>query len=237
MSELVKTTVSQFLQVPVDSVTDSTIIDRSGLGSSVMVHRMYGKLAEAGFHVENYHDIISYSDLIKRLNGETIRNGASIPFIPMPTSESSIGIGIDIETAEAMPPSNDFREDPFYIQNFTQAEISHCILSPNPYMSFAGLFAAKEAIYKTGVVPVNVPFSKIEISYTSKGKPVFGNIALSISHTDTTAVAVAYNYNNVTQTQDSDRNNAAPQESIIFKSIAVIALLLSIVSLVLQILK
>jgi phosphopantetheine--protein transferase-like protein len=237
MREEIKSTVSLFLQIPADAITDSTIIDRSSLGSSVLVHRMYGKLADAGFPVMNYHDIMSFGDLIKRLSGESTLDAIPTPFLPAPVADTKGGIGIDVEAVDSMPATDDFREDNFYLLNFSQREIAHCIMSVDPYASFAGLFAAKEAIYKAGGIPVNVPFSSIEIHHGADGKPRFNDLVLSISHTPTTAVAVAYKQGFQEVKTSTNIMEASPSNLYIFKLIALVALVFSIASLLMLIFK
>lgn len=61
--------------------------------------------------------------------------------------------------------------------------------------SLAGLFAAKEAAIKSGVIKKG-EWLKLEISTTAEGKPFFKNeknLSLSITHTNKTAAAVVVN--------------------------------------------
>ena len=85
----------------------------------------------------------------------------------------------------------DYREDEFYKQNFSTSEIAWCILQSQPLASFAGKFAAKEAIVKADNVYATLPIHQIEILNTPNGKPQFKGFQISISHTPSTAVAVA----------------------------------------------
>jgi phosphopantetheinyl transferase (holo-ACP synthase) len=90
-----------------------------------------------------------------------------------------------------MPSVNDFREDEFYVMNFTPAEISYAILQPDPLATFAGLFAAKEAIVKSDNTIKNKAFNSIFIDHLPSGKPIYPGFSISISHTPTLAMASA----------------------------------------------
>jgi phosphopantetheine--protein transferase-like protein len=113
---------------------------------------------------------------------------------PLPASPGLfplLGIGIDIEEVGALPAADDYREHAFYQDNFTAAEMAHCIRQADAKASFCGLWAAKEAIVKAGLAPSpSERFNTIEITRDTLGRPDFPGARLSISHTPTTAVAV-----------------------------------------------
>ena len=95
-----------------------------------------------------------------------------------------------------------------FIENvFTSSERKYCAGSANPSQSFAGHFAAKEALVKA--IPAlrshGVDWKDIEITHNNVGTPQFivndrikenldrieaSSILLSISHTHETAVAM-----------------------------------------------
>lgn len=100
-------------------------------------------------------------------------------------------IGIDIEEVAALPRAVDFRKDEFYTMNFTARETAYCILQPDPYASFAGLFAAKEAMVKADASIRDRSFHLLEISHSPEGKPLTPGFSISISHANGMAVAVA----------------------------------------------
>ena len=87
------------------------------------------------------------------------------------TDQTGAGIGIDAEEISLMPATNDFRDHEFYTMNFAAAEIAYCILQPDSRASFAGLFAAKEAIVKADNSYKNKPFHTIFIDHLPGGKP------------------------------------------------------------------
>ena len=87
---------------------------------------------------------------------------------------------------------------------YTAREIAECDRKPDPAQSYAGRFAAKEAIGKA--LGVGVPFAWREIEIAGRGKPqvtLSGGMArvaehlgvvridLSMTHSRTTAAAVA----------------------------------------------
>ena len=104
---------------------------------------------------------------------------------------TSPGIGVDMEEIANMPVVSDFREDEFYKMNFTPAEMAYCILQPNPYASFAGFFAAKEAIVKADNRFKTIPFNEIFIDHVPGGQPVFAGFNISISHVSQLSIAIA----------------------------------------------
>ena len=88
----------------------------------------------------------------------------------------------------------------FLVKIFTSKEQQFCTKRNNPYIHFAGRFAAKEAVKKillqlsTDLIPLN----KIEILRKVDSPPVvfinmneISDIKVSISHSDNYATAVA----------------------------------------------
>jgi phosphopantetheinyl transferase (holo-ACP synthase) len=194
MEDKIRNIVSQYIKIPADQITAQTVIDRSAVASSIILHRMYAQLMNEGIAVVDYTVIKTFGQLSAGLNG----NKAAVTFAePVPQNDYALPaandtpIGIDVENKSSMPLVNDFREDAFYTMNFAPAEIAYCILQPDPYASFAGLFAAKEAIVKADNLYKNKPFSSIVIDHLTGGKPVYPGFQLSIAHTSDTAYAVA----------------------------------------------
>ena len=153
MEEKIKNIISLYTKIAVDNINSSTVIDRTAVTSSIILHRMYGNLRNEGIPVENYWDIKTYGDLLQQLNGGNSNTSAAVTIVEAETydnlQDEAISIGSDIEEIKNMPVVNDFREDEFYIMNFNASEIAYAILQPSPLATFAGLFAAKEAIVKT----------------------------------------------------------------------------------------
>ncbi len=102
-----------------------------------------------------------------------------------------LGVGIDIEEVRNLPHADDYREHPFFTDHFTPAEIAYCVRQGDVRASLCGLWAAKEAIVKTGVATsLDGRLRGIEITRTAADQPSFDRCQISISHTPTTAVAV-----------------------------------------------
>lgn len=110
---------------------------------------------------------------------------------PAVAATAPTAVGLDIEDVESMPHADDYREHPFYQDNFTATEIAYCLLQSNVRASLCGTWAAKEAILKSGVVSASAGHLKgIEITRDGAGRPLFPQCSLSISHTATTAIAM-----------------------------------------------
>lgn len=200
MEKKVSEIVSGFLKISPTTLHVEQKIDRKALGSSIVLHRMYAKLAESGINVDNYHSILTYGDLLARLGKKEIQTTISPAGVKeiKPDTVSLMnqelmpaGIGIDIERTDRFPVVEDYRSDQFYLMNFSQREIAYAIIQPSPVQTFAGLFAAKEAVIKADAAFRSLPFNEIEIQHNKEGKPFFDGIGLSISHTGEMAVAVA----------------------------------------------
>lgn len=248
MENKIKSIVSVFIKVPAEQISRDTVIDRSSVNSSITLHRMYAKLAEEGIVVQDYWNIQKFDTLLERVNV----NGQAMVAIPSAqevqenshrlqfnNEAATMGIGIDIEEVDAMPKTNDFREDEFYKMNFSSTEIAHCILQPNPYASFAGLFAAKEAIVKANNSNKNKPFHSIVISHNQEGKPEYPGFNLSVSHTNNSAIAVALQAG-ANQSVSNTAMQTAPQQAKIaggIRLLVLISFLISLAALVIALLK
>ena len=184
--------IAAFIDMDASAISATTVIDRSAHRSSIHVHRMYAALADAGLVVANPHAIRTFGDLQHAVGIEA--SHSSIPVaIPTPERPNSEGpfIGIDIEEIASFAAVTDYREDAFYKQNFSPSEIAWCITQPHPLASFAGKFAAKEAIAKSDNRFISQPFNRIEILSNPDGRPQFQGFEISISHTPAMAIAVA----------------------------------------------
>ncbi|HXB95255.1 MAG TPA: 4'-phosphopantetheinyl transferase superfamily protein [Puia sp.] len=193
MQEKLKEIVSVFIKVPPAEIGPATPIDRSAVQSSILLHRMFARLAEEGIAPEDYSMIKVFGDLSPAAPVASGTPVAAAPFT-MRTSGNGAdaeGLGIDIEETAAMPRTTDFRKEGFYTLNFSAEEIAYCILQADPYVSFTGLFAAKEAIVKAGGRRRGEPFHTIRITHSPEGRPLYPGFAISISHTPGLAVAAA----------------------------------------------
>ena len=250
MEEKVKEIIALFIKVPADQIGPGTPIGRSALQSSILMHRMYARLAETGLLVDNYNDIKVYADLWPTQGTGSPGDrppvalqspGAAFPVTTAGEVAGVHGIGVDIEEVAAMPEAPDFRSAEFYQLNFAPGEIAYCILQPDPYSSFTGLFAAKEAIVKADAFFRGRPFNTLKIDHTPEGKPLFPGFGLSISHAGGLAVAVAIRETATVTGQSGQGSFLTNREGMpmlqnrptrSFSWIAWLALLLSIFALV-----
>jgi len=194
METKIKEVISAFIGIAPADITKVTRVGKSAVKNSILLHRMYSKLSEEGFHVEDYTSINVFEDIIALLNGFDIESQEQISSNTnnLTSPEKNDGVGVDIEEIASFPVVNDFRVDYFYTENFSDSEIAYCILQKNPYASFAGLFAAKESIVKINEKFRRQKFNTLIIKHNQFGKPIFNElIELSISHTDNYVVALA----------------------------------------------
>ncbi len=236
METEVKQIIAPFIGIDAENIESTTLLGRNALKSSIHLHRMYAKLASGGYAIKDYSNIENFASLMNKL-GKGSTNHSDYLTIANKEKTISSGVGIDIVDISEMPEALDFRTNEFYTDNFTAIEISYCILQYNPYASFAGLFAAKEAIVKANSNFLSLPFTNIFIDHNDNGKPVFGNFDLSISHTEKTVVAVAIMFpsspidenKNIVHTTpfQSSGNKLSLIISILSILIAVIAILLA----------
>lgn len=117
------------------------------------------------------------------------------------------GIGVDTVAMKKFVEIFKHSGEKFLEHVFTRNERTYCEQAANPHQSFAGHFAAKEALVKAipSLRSYGVDWSDIEVTHDPFGVPQFvlegrlfenlkriaGNsIMLSISHTNETAVAM-----------------------------------------------
>lgn len=250
MEEQLKKTLADYLKTDAAAIGSDTVIDRSALGNSIAVHRLYAAFSQQGYSVTNYNTIRTYGDLKSRLslngngnpgNDTVVDTSVKRSSTTGSTTPAGANIGIDIEAVDAFEVAVDYREHSFYRDNFTEREISYCLLQADPRSSFAGLFAAKEAVVKADNGLMGTNFNRLEIEHEKSGKPRFKNFALSISHAAGFAVAVAVANNGFNQQNSSTANE--PEFSIQpvrssknASPLAVVALVLSLLAFLLALL-
>jgi holo-[acyl-carrier protein] synthase len=113
-------------------------------------------------------------------------------------------VGIDLIEIDRVAAALERHPKRFRERVFTPREVAECDRKPDPVQSYAGRFAAKEAIGKA--LGRGVPFTWREIEIAGRGKPqvaLAGSMAaaaarlgvvrvdLSMTHSRTTAAAVA----------------------------------------------
>jgi holo-[acyl-carrier protein] synthase len=203
--ETLKTLVAPFVQLEPSQIGAQTVIDRRAVKGSIMVHRMFAVLEREGFVIPDRKAIATFGELAaifgrEHSAEESVRRAAPVPSPArdnapppdiLPQVQGLLAVGIDMEEVSSMPGVADFREDPFYRQNFSKREIAYCILQPDPLQSFAGRFCAKEAIVKADRAWRGTPFHQMEILSDATGAPCFEGFAISIAHTPAQAIAIA----------------------------------------------
>lgn len=239
MEEIIKEVVAPFVKSTAGQINSSTKIDSKAVNSSIQLHRMYAKLAEQGIQVENYRQIQTFGELIQAIS-QNRSNGEQTPVISSKNNYanqdfsqagSALSVGIDIEPITSFPVVNDFREDEFYKMNFAPSEIAYCILQKNPYASFAGLFASKEAIVKANNAYLNTTFNAIVIDHSSEGRPIHPDFQLSIAHSDDLVVAVAIQMAAISSNQLSVLSMDANANRSGLSLTALVAIILALISI------
>lgn len=246
MEHKIKNIISPFIRVPAEEISVDTIIDRSAVNSSITLHRMYAKLAEEGVVVEDYVAIKNFGTLVNKVKGNgggtillTNEVESNPGIVSINNYQAAPAVGIDIEEIGSLPRVGDFREDEFYKMNFASSEIAYCILQSNPYASFAGLFAAKEAIVKANNSIRNKPFNTIVIEHQPEGKPVYPGFHISISHTDSMAIAVALPAGAdllINKNADAIALSTVPSNDASVKLLCVLSFIISLVALLIALL-
>lgn len=218
MEEKIKQIVSKYIKKPIDQIASETMLDRTAVSSSILLHRMYANLSEEGITVPDYWSVRTYGDLLSRLGGSTPAAisksvGASSLVQNVQVQDAESYVGIDIVELSEMPIATNFRENEFYKMNFTKNEIAYCVLKADPIASFAGLFAAKEAIVKIDDSLKSIPFHLLEIDHLPSGKPVHSKYDLSISHSSKSAIAVAFNHSLIRKAENTTQVQNLQQSS------------------------
>ncbi|MFW9904536.1 MAG: holo-ACP synthase [Candidatus Thorarchaeota archaeon] len=81
-------------------------------------------------------------------------------------------IGIDITEIQRFRAHTHSEHPRFYDRVFDENEFIHCINYSDPYPHFAGIFAAKEAVFKAVNKFIPLSFSQISIHHDEKGIPI-----------------------------------------------------------------
>ena len=106
-------------------------------------------------------------------------------------------VGVDIVH---IPRIKKALENPTFLKRiYTEKEITYCQNKNNPFNSFAGIYAAKEAFFKATGRGVTLAFHEVQVAYSESGAPVYSfngamqkyneKASLSISHDGEYAVA------------------------------------------------
>jgi holo-[acyl-carrier protein] synthase len=246
-----KIIIAHFLKKRLEDITETTVMDYTVVPSSLLLHRMYGALADKGYIVDDPASITTYAEFSDVITSSTskiltdanekITNNDNVI-----DDENILSIGIDIEEISSFEPVNNYKDNQFINNNFSSEEIQYCNSKANPLKSFAGLFSLKEAIVKADNSFKNETFDKIIISHTTTHKPVFAGFALSLSHSENHVVAVAcknfykidYTKNQTLSSQEIKQLIKKEVESIkyIFKLISMFSLFMFAVFIIYNVL-
>jgi len=98
----IKKIISVFLKTQPNLINENTIIDRTVIQGSILIHRMYAEIEKSGYKIHDYSKIHTFGDILKKLNGETDqtpeKQKPEIPNLISLNIEGDITkIGIDIE--------------------------------------------------------------------------------------------------------------------------------------------
>jgi phosphopantetheinyl transferase (holo-ACP synthase) len=229
--------IAALLRCDPESISESTVIDRTAIPSSLLIHKMYSLLEKENGTIRSKR-FKTFGDLMQLLCN-TPDDGRTVPLQEAPENErSGMAIGIDMERIDTFSIVNDYRTDPFYRQNYSAAEISHSIMQVDQRQSFAGQFAAKEAIVKADNRFLHVPFNEIGLRYDKMGKPSFPGFSISISHSNGFAVAAAIAmpepHNIISGSLQVDQPAAKLWEENFWKIVAGISILLNGILIILK---
>jgi len=212
-TDKIRNVVARFFNVPESEVTEAFVFPADRMAGSVARSALAAALKRmAGAEPPSVWKANTYAELIGSASGN---NGgddrpttlaAVVPKEFLTDSGAAKGgsaslVGIDIEHTINLPPTGDPWSEPFFRENFTDAEIAYCIRQPHPRLSFCGLWCAKEAAIKSGPPFSALKPGQIEIVHDERGCPSLRVVAsnphilqvgctISISHSDSTAVAV-----------------------------------------------
>lgn len=198
-----KQIVAHFLRIDLSEINGSTKIDYKSFPSSLMLHRMYAKLAMEGYVISDPTIISTFDDLSKQISRLKVDSQSTVATMRR-TSDNldkkntenfdvniNLEVGVDTELIENFDFPKDIRGDIFYKNTFTTKEIDYAMQKVNPRATFAALFSLKESIIKADNSLFGRPFNEIEISHTEQGKPFFAGFSLSVSHSDVHVVSIA----------------------------------------------
>ncbi|MDB9892075.1 4'-phosphopantetheinyl transferase superfamily protein [Amylibacter sp.] len=171
--------------------------------TSVKAHHILGVLSANGLQVPrevfkrkfNLNDLISRygnSEMLSQGFDESAKYGHKTDVEKPDRSIVHRGVGIDIQSVQDIYPGAlpvDLKSDEFLCQMFSYKELSCVGYSSNIRESLAGLWAAKEAVFKAS--NGKVEFADIEIRHLKDGRPVVDDFELSISHDAGIATAIA----------------------------------------------
>jgi len=103
------------------------------------------------------------------------------------SNSSNIKIGIDIQFIGDFHVPEDYWNDPFYLDNFTENEIVYALSKHYSQQTFAGIYSLKESIYKSDN---SINRKAIQID-NENGIPTILGYSISLSHSMDYVVSTA----------------------------------------------
>jgi phosphopantetheinyl transferase (holo-ACP synthase) len=103
------------------------------------------------------------------------------------SNSSNLKIGIDIQFIGDFHVPEDYWNDPFYLDNFTESEIVYALSKHHPQQTFAGIYSLKESIYKSDN---SINRKAIQID-NENGIPTILGYSISLSHSKDYVVSTA----------------------------------------------
>lgn len=107
------------------------------------------------------------------------------------------GLGVDVSDTRRFRRFRKDEKNRFLTNNFSKRELDYCFSFKDPTEHLAGIFAAKEAVFKS-FGKTDFLFSLVEIRRGKEGKPSvylknrqIKSVFLSISHGSNIAIAIA----------------------------------------------
>ena len=197
-SEKIQKIIKNFYEIE-GTIPTGFLLNQGKGANSLGKARLSALLRKEDIHIAQLREIKTLEELLNKTSEKNVVSSGNKIFNSSLTQQNLVGI--DIEQISKFPPVSDYWTDPFYHDNFTDAEIAYCIQKDYQPEHFAGKWCVKEALVKCFPELSNVRFSNIEVSINNDNRLVaFKEIdgqkfpipaALSISHTQEHAIGIA----------------------------------------------
>jgi len=254
-TDQLRSIVGELMQVPADQIVESTVFAGSTLSSSMGRARLDAALrSRLNLANPGVYTVQTFGDLCKLAGAEVPDGFVSHPpqtdgnqrSILSAATGQNLVVGVDIQSVSELPEAEDYWESEFYQQHFTGQEIAYALLQPNPRESFASAWCAKEALRKADSRWLDVSWKLTEVTHTSEGAPALMSeenripCSVSLSHTRDHALAVVVIERAQPASPESMpvmspslevKATSSPDPSKLPLSLAVIAVLISLVAI------
>jgi phosphopantetheine--protein transferase-like protein len=260
-ADKLRSIVGELMQVPADQIVESTVFAGTTLASSMGRARLDAALrSRLNFASTGVYTVPTFGGLCK-LAGAEVPDGSVSHSPQMGPSRGTVlgdstgqnlAVGVDVQSVSELPEAQDYWESEFYQQHFTGQEIAYALLQPNPRESFASAWCAKEALRKADSRWLDVSWKLTEVTHTPEGAPALMSeknpipSSVSLSHTKDHALAVVVLERGrpvppqslpVVSPSLETQAISSPDTNKLPLSLAVIAVLISLVAIGLVLLK